>query len=91
MEISIGGVPKEHLLARLAHAEIQFNDYAHSLFAHPAFSRDWELKNVALVKVKLADLGLSIPCSLQAIIQRAAALGLDPCDWPADNEFVFLR
>jgi hypothetical protein len=145
-EILIGGQTKEQLIQRLMKVDIQFNEYAHVLFKHPSFSPHTSEK-VALVKVGLADLALSNPCSLQDITDRATHRGLklcplylgaflrleyldqpegpyltiassppgncpatglylrnhngalwlrgyqsvDSCEWPADNEFVFMR
>lgn len=78
-EISIGGSTKEHLMQRLLEAGIQFNDYARQLFEHPAFVPDEKAEKVALVKVDLAGLGLSNPCSFHSISDRASALGLKLC------------
>ncbi len=78
-EISIGGLTKEQLLNQLAEKRVQFNRYAEVLFEHPAFVPTAKSERVKLVKVGLPDLCLSNPCSLQAIIDKAASLGLRYC------------
>jgi len=78
-EISIGGVPRHQLINRLVKEGIRFNDYAKTLFEHPAFSPDGSTEKVNLVKVKPSELGLHNPYSLEAAVSRASDLGLRPC------------
>lgn len=77
--ISIGGVPRNHLLQQLIEAGIQFNAYAKTLFEHPTFSPDLPPERATLVKLKTADLGLKNPYSLETAVMQASKLGLRPC------------
>lgn len=79
LELTIGGVPKGELLARLHEAGIQFNEYAKILFEDPAFSPDAPAERVELVRVKPIALGLTNPYSLETVLARAAKHGLSPC------------
>ena len=78
-EISIGGIPKEHLLQNLIEAGIQFNQYAHTLFDHPHFSPPEKAIKVKLVKVTLASMQLNDTCTFKEFSDRATILGLSLC------------
>lgn len=78
-EISVGGLAKEPLIHQLVNAGIQFNEYAKILFEHSSFSSLPEISKVKLIKVKLADLHLDVPCSLQTVVNQASILGVKPC------------
>lgn len=78
-EIKIGGITKTQLLKKLSEASVQFNKYAEILFEHPQFMPTEKIENKKLVKVNLADLNLSNPCSFQEIINHASALNLKLC------------
>src|SRR6185437_8692512 len=77
--IFVGGFSKDALIQRLVDAGVKFNKYAHILFEHPSFSPDPSAENLKLVKSSLSELGLSIPCSFQTVIDRASVSGLRPC------------
>lgn len=66
-------------MSRLLEAGIQFNQYAHTLFKHPAFSPSETASSARLVQVSLADLKMQSPCSLEAILTKASHFGLKPC------------
>jgi hypothetical protein len=50
-EVLVGGMPRDLLLRRLDQAGIQFNEYARTLFAHPAFSPALPAEKVRLGKL----------------------------------------
>ena len=77
--ITIGGLSKEVLLEKLIAANIQFNEYAKTLFKHAHFDSNEQLTEVGLVKIKLSDLSLKNPCSYQVIVDEALKLGLKLC------------
>lgn len=78
-EISVGGLKKEELINQLNEKGIQFNKYAEALFEHPSFSPGDKVEKLRLVKLKLSDLRLTNPCSLQRVIENASVLGLKIC------------
>lgn len=78
-EITIGGVSKEKLLQQLVEAGVQFNKYAETLFEHPQFIPPAKAEKVQLVKLGIADVGLSNPCSFSEFVQKASVLGLNLC------------
>lgn len=78
-EISFGGLSKDDLIQKLAQANIQFNSYAHQLFAHHSFVVPDNSTVFKLVKVNLLDLKISNPCSFGEIIRLSIKLGLKQC------------
>lgn len=78
-EISIGGITQEQLMSRLQSEGIQFNSYAHTLFAHPLFTIGEKNEKVRLVKVSLTQLQINEPCFFPEIVQRAADFNLQLC------------
>ena len=78
-EISIGELSKEALIQQLVDAGIRFNTYAEILFAHDSFLACPQLEKATLIKVRLSDLRLKAPCSLDDILGRAKILGLRDC------------
>lgn len=77
--ISIGGVNKEVLIQKLVDHGVQFNVYAHTLFAHPAFAVPEKPEAVDLVKISMSDLGFSEPHMFGDITKKANELGLKLC------------
>jgi hypothetical protein len=67
------------LIQRLLDAGIRFNDYAKTLFQHPAFSPDAPVEKVKLVKIKPSDLGLNNSYSLEKAVHQASSMGLRSC------------
>ena len=78
-EISFGGFSKEQLMDRLAAADIQFNEYALTLFQHPLFSVNVDREKIKLVKVNLSQLELNNPATFQEITSSASKFGLKLC------------
>lgn len=78
-EITMGGTSKEELLQQLAHAGVQTNLHAETLFAHPSFLPSSSMVTVGLVKTNLAELGLTDTCTFEAFESRATELGLKLC------------
>lgn len=79
MALEIGGVAKEALLARLAAAGVELNDYARALFADEAFTTAAERRTVRVVARSLDDLGLRAGGTFAAILAAADAQDLAPC------------
>jgi hypothetical protein len=79
IEITIGGMTKEQLLKNLSEANIQFNDYARTLFEHPDFTPVALSQKVKLAKVNLAELDLPDTCSFEEFSKQAALRGLKFC------------
>lgn len=77
--LTVGGVSKEELRARLAAASVSLNEYAESLFASPEFGVSEQPRHLGLVAVSLHDLGLTAGGSLPVIFERAASLGYGLC------------
>jgi hypothetical protein len=77
--ITVGGCDREQLIRRLVDAGVQFNAYAHALFENPAFAPSETTEAVRLVKIKISDIGVAEPCSLEDVLDRASAVGLKPC------------
>lgn len=78
-ELSIGGVPKDELLARLGRRGVSLNDYARALFADAAFTTSPEVHILRLVQVSLPEIGLPHGGRFDEIVANAAASGLEPC------------
>lgn len=78
-EIAIGGLDKGNLLLCLEKADVQFNEYAKTLFKHAKFSPPIKAERVKLVKVTLVDLGLEESCSFNEFESRASQFGLKLC------------
>lgn len=77
--ISIGGLTKALLINQLVESGVQFNEYAKILFEHSDFCLNDKIEDVKLVKVKISDLGVMVPCSFQEIVIQASAFGLKLC------------
>lgn len=77
--ITHGGISKDVLIDQLVKQGVQFNVYANTLFADPAFIISESIETVNLVKVNLSDLGLTKPSLYKDIIASAEAMGLKQC------------
>jgi hypothetical protein len=77
--VEIGGVAKPELLRRLAAAQVQFNEYARTLFAHPLFVTSEA--RLSLVTIELSVAGLALPRggTFVEACAHAARLGLRLC------------
>ena len=78
-ELTIGGVSKEGLRARLVVASVSLNAYAESLFAAPEFTVSGREHRIDLVTVSLEQLGLPSGGSLPTIFEQATSRGYAPC------------
>ena len=78
-ELTIGGVSKETLRARLAAGSVSLNAYAELLFDAPEFTVSAREHRIDLVTVSLDDLGLPTGGTLPAIFERARSRGYAPC------------
>lgn len=67
------------MISQLTEKGIKFNKYADVLFEHPSFSLGDKVEKLKLVKLKLSDLSMTSPCSLQGIIDNASILALKVC------------
>ena len=67
------------MLERLAAHGVSLNDYARALFDDEAFTTSEAAREVTVVFVSLAELGLTDGACFPDIVAAAAAQGLAPC------------
>jgi hypothetical protein len=77
--VTIGGVPKEELLARLQNAGVRFNEAALALFADDRFTTASSGSTVDVVEVSAAGLGLTEGATFAGLVEAAAERGLSLC------------
>lgn len=77
--IGIGGVDRSQLLARLASARVQLNDFARTLFADERFTTSATATTVEVVTLSVAELGFGDGATIDRIVERAASRGLGLC------------
>ena len=77
--VSSGGVDKAELLARLESAGVLLNEAGRTLFADPRFTTSPTASRLDVVATSVADLGLSDGATIDLIVERAAAQGLELC------------
>lgn len=77
--LTVGGVSKRELRARLAAASVSLNEYAESLFESPEFGVSEQPRDLGLVVVSLDELGLTAGGPLPVIFERAGSLGYALC------------
>ena len=58
MEIKVGGIEKENLLAQLQDTDVHFNNYARILINSTHFELSKDVQILSLVKLSLAELGI---------------------------------
>lgn len=77
--VRIGGMTKPELLAALRARGVELNELGLALFARDEFTTAEAAAVVASVELTVADLGFAEGATGDAILERAAALGLSPC------------
>lgn len=77
--LRIGGVSKEEWLRRLQESGVRLNDAARTLFADARFTTSLSDSVVETVEVSVSALGFATGATFEAILGRAALLGLLPC------------
>ncbi|MFO0603078.1 MAG: hypothetical protein U0324_07885 [Polyangiales bacterium] len=77
--LSVGGVPKPELLARLLRAGVRLNPLADALFADLRFVPAPTASRVALARVSVASLGLPDGGTFAELVAQATARGLALC------------
>jgi hypothetical protein len=77
--VEIGGVTKSDLLLRLQTSQVQLNDFARALFAHPQFVTSPERVSLVTRELSVADLGLPNGGTMAEVNERAERLGLAVC------------
>ncbi|MCF2651552.1 hypothetical protein [Anaeromassilibacillus senegalensis] len=88
IKLTIGGVGREEILARLQRQGIQLNDYARQWLGHPGFHLLDQPQTVTLRILELGALGCAGGATLPQIFRLAARNGLSPC---APETALFLR
>ena len=79
IKLTIGGVGREEILARLQRQGIQLNDYARQWLDHPGFHLLDPPQTVTLRILELGALGCAGGATLPQIFRLAARNGLSPC------------
>jgi hypothetical protein len=77
--VRIGGMSKAELLSALERNEIQLNEIARDLFAHPGFRTSATSLTLKIRKVSVGELGFEQGATLAEIFDRAAEQGLTVC------------
>lgn len=89
LNVTIGGLSREALMAELVAAGVRLNVHAETLLAHAALDRPTSAQVVSVTERSVSDLGLLQGGSLSAIILAAEAHGLTPCP-PATGPYLRL-
>lgn len=80
--LTVGGVPKDELLKRLADGDFSVNDSAKDIMGKPAFTTSAEPKEVSFVRLKVIDFGFTVmPTTVRLFDRdRLAQFNLDLCE-----------
>ncbi|WP_424023802.1 hypothetical protein [Microbacterium sp.] len=79
LDITVGGLSREELLAQLSAEGVLLNAHAEMLIAGPAFDNISGGEKISITARSLIDLGLVDGASLSQIYARAEAQGLHLC------------
>lgn len=77
--VIFGGLTKAALLLELSNAGVELNELALKLFQDPRFAVSESPQTVQVAEVSVAALGFSAGATFDALVERAASVGLGLC------------